>query len=76
LPTEVLTGLASSAAKTLAADPSALNPAHQTDADGFRHFSGSSTAAHEARRWASGWQQIVTEYLTAATGDWARLTQP
>jgi hypothetical protein len=74
LPTEVVATLARSAGKRLAA---AAGPRRtETDADGFRHFSGAGAAAAPATRWAGAAQELATQYLSAAAADWTRFVQP
>ena len=74
LPTEVLSGLLRSAGRNLAeTSRPGTKRAAATDADGFRHFSGDTTAATAAAPWVSEWQHLVTDYLAAAGSDWARM---
>jgi hypothetical protein len=75
LPTEVLASVLSAARQRLT-DTSAFSQPkdEQTDANGFRHFSG--VGASPAADRTTAWREAATAYLSAAAADWARLMTP
>jgi hypothetical protein len=77
LPTEVLSGLVSSAGKKLTdVATQGIKESANTDAQGFRHFSGAAPDTSGTATWASAWQHLVADYLTAASADWSRALRP